>query len=1072
MMSPASCVSSASSRSGSSSRTSLKVLSSALALKVEIIRGEEMPKMDATGIIDDTEGCDAYVVLRYDGEERFRSPVVPESYSPVWNCTHVLPIPRLSQSLPLILQVWDEDEVHDELIGQSSINFISLVRGRREERWYTITAEGYKSFRAVQEKTDTTHAGRVLLALTLDFAHTFETALEEKQDEDARETQIEYKWGTETTSEADTFDAGRGGLSTGSVRDLLSARLERVRDGINVAVKKKLYGALDSLVKACRQQNEGKLFEARVLVEEANRFADNELSLLHNDVEDRMLASKVAMACIAIKYSQNLKKTSEDCKQHLMNVMQLHEIVAACDDELLPSDPDRKILRNSHALSCVCTENQPGARIFRHRLLHDVRNLCLTAKEELEIIGVRGGAPNMRRAGRPGTKYPGPDGRDVDNSLELISCADAITLHGHAKPVTAVAIHGDWLFSASCDKTIRVWSLTSCQFIRVIDLYHKENINCLAVSPGRWDMQLFSGAENIKSYNIMQKNLESDKRVECVHTLAHHKGAIICMTTAFYIPQEEGEKLGKGWRLYSGSVDRNIHVYETAFIGQTTRDPDDPLPIAVLKGHKSTVTCIKVSRELILSGSLDATVIMWSNITFANLQAVSMGGDIVNSLAIAGGRVYVATSDRTIRALDIANLKEIHRLEGHDAYVYCLTTATSPLTSPVYTQMQNHNPMFDMPARAGYNLPLAFSSYKNGEICKRYSVVSIGIRKARGLEAKDTAPGVEGTSDPFCEVTIGGDVRISGRLYSLTKVQRKTAVFKKTLSPRWNEAFTFILPELQDYKVPEGSSIRMVPIQLNVWDWNVNENEFMGTWKGVMGDLMPDLLHKKSKVYGADGNAPPDFGDTGGWVYLEPQTRLIGKDVPLALGLKVGMSEDGYAWIENKNIADESRGGFGYISKITADGGAVRVVWSVTIGCEKNGALHADGWESNVTYGCGRNNNYVLQLWDDRPRQHGEVMIFCNVNTARAGDNYPLEVLSLLALLVQKCKHSHLTARQPHRTFLYSGSDDETLRIWDLENHSCVSVITTNHSNKVSDIAMTESGRLVSGSQDCSIKVW
>ena len=30
---------------------------------------------------------------------------------------------------------------------------------------------------------------------------------------------------------------------------------------------------------------------------------------------------------------------------------------------------------------------------------------------------------------------------------------------------------------------------------------------------------------------------------------------------------------------------------------------------------------------------------------------------------------------------------------------------------------------------------------------------------------------------------------------------------------------------------------------------------------------------------------------------------------------------------------------------------------------------------------------------------------------------------------------------EPHRNFLYSGSDDETIRVWDLESHSCVSVI-------------------------------
>jgi WD40 repeat protein len=163
------------------------------------------------------------------------------------------------------------------------------------------------------------------------------------------------------------------------------------------------------------------------------------------------------------------------------------------------------------------------------------------------------------------------------------------------------------------------------------------------------------------------------------------------------------------------------------------------------------------------------------------------------------------------------------------------------------------------------------------------------------------------------------------------------------------------------------------------------------------------------------------------------------------------MSEQGYHWIESKMITDESREGAGFINKISADGGAVRVVWSHTIGGEKEGVFHPDGWESGITYAVGRDDNHYLQLWDEKPRQHGEIMILCNIFTPQQGEGYPME---------------------PHRTFLYSGSDDETIRVWDLESHTCVSVIKTNHDNKVSDLVCTDSGRLVSASQDCTIKIW
>jgi hypothetical protein len=284
-----------------------------------------------------------------------------------------------------------------------------------------------------------------------------------------------------------------------------------------------------------------------------------------------------------------------------------------------------------------------------------------------------------------------------------------------------------------------------------------------------------------------------------------------------------------------------------------------------------------------------------------------------------------------------------------------------------------------------------------------------------------------------------------------TLQQRRTAVLKETLNPRWNETFTFIIPELLDYKVSAGSSIRSVPIQVRVWDWNTTADDFMAQWKGVMGDLMPDLIRKKSKIEGADGSAPPDAGDVGGWVYLEPELPLVGKDLALSLGLKVGISEDGYDWMEKKQMTDESRGGPGYINKIAADGAAVRVVWQHTIGADKDGVFHPDGWESGVTYAVGRAEKYYLQMWDEKPRQHGQLMLYCNVYTPRQGQGYPVE---------------------PHRTFLYSGSDDETIRVWDLESHCCVALMKTEHTNKISDLIMTQSGRLVSASQDSSIKIW
>ena len=59
-----------------------------------------------------------------------------------------------------------------------------------------------------------------------------------------------------------------------------------------------------------------------------------------------------------------------------------------------------------------------------------------------------------------------------------------------------------------------------------------------------------------------------------------------------------------------------------------------------------------------------------------------------------------------------------------------------------------------------------------------------------------------------------------------------------------------------------------------------------------------------------------------------------------------------------------------------------------------------------------------------------------------------------------------------HRHYLVSGSDDETCRVWDLYSHTCACVLEGHHTNKVSALAVTKSNRLVTGSQDTTVKVW
>jgi hypothetical protein len=161
-----------------------------------------------------------------------------------------------------VLQVWDSDEERDELIGQCTVNFYDMPKAVRQERWCTITPEGYKSTRAVEAKTENTNAGQVLVALTLDFAHEFDMETDGAEAVGPVQTVVTRKWG-QLADVPELEYTGREDLRVRHVRQLLRDKLALLQRGVNFSVRPALHGAIATLINAVKYQQEGELFQAR-----------------------------------------------------------------------------------------------------------------------------------------------------------------------------------------------------------------------------------------------------------------------------------------------------------------------------------------------------------------------------------------------------------------------------------------------------------------------------------------------------------------------------------------------------------------------------------------------------------------------------------------------------------------------------------------------------------------------------------------------------------------------------------------------------------------------------------------
>ena len=95
--------------------------------------------------------------------------------------------------------------------------------------------------------------------------------------------------------------------------------------------------------------------------------------------------------------------------------------------------------------------------------------------------------------------------------------------------------HGDRLFSASCDGTIREWALGTWAAVRTVEVHGREGrqiLFCLAVSGSN----LISGsadrddeADEAQQFEVRVWDLET---LECKHTLLQPAGAKVWCLTA------------------------------------------------------------------------------------------------------------------------------------------------------------------------------------------------------------------------------------------------------------------------------------------------------------------------------------------------------------------------------------------------------------------------------------------------------------------------------------------------------------------------------------------------------------
>ncbi|BCL38029.1 eIF2A-related protein [Nostoc sp. MS1] len=223
-------------------------------------------------------------------------------------------------------------------------------------------------------------------------------------------------------------------------------------------------------------------------------------------------------------------------------------------------------------------------------------------------------------------------------------------LEGHSNQVYSVAYspNGRQLASASRDKTIKIWDISTGKTLNTLS-GHNSEVRSIAYSPDGKYLASASFDKTIKIWNISTGR--------AVNTLFGHNDGVYSVT---YSPD--------GKYLASASSDKTIKIWDIS----TGR------AIKTLSGHDDEVMNVAYSPDgkYLASASSDKTIKIWDISTGRAIKTLSGHNSLVWSVAYSPDGKYLASSsdNAAIKVWDISTGKALTTLfGGHFGSVYSVT---------------------------------------------------------------------------------------------------------------------------------------------------------------------------------------------------------------------------------------------------------------------------------------------------------------------------------------------------------------------------------------------------------------
>lgn len=169
----------------------------------------------------------------------------------------------------------------------------------------------------------------------------------------------------------------------------------------------------------------------------------------------------------------------------------------------------------------------------------------------------------------------------------------------HVDTVSTLAISrdGSLLYSASWDRTFKVWRTSDFSCLESAKNAHDDAINAIVLSN---DGFVYTGSAD-KKIKVWKKYIAGDKKHSLVETMEGHRSAVNALALST-----------DGSVLYSGACDRSILVWERDSGAEANINGGGHMVLAgALRGHTKAILCLAVVSDIVCSGSADSIVRIW-----------------------------------------------------------------------------------------------------------------------------------------------------------------------------------------------------------------------------------------------------------------------------------------------------------------------------------------------------------------------------------------------------------------------------------------------------------------------------